>query len=362
MGTLPKVTWKSAVAAGLMLAMTFLSGCASSAAATVNGTKITEKDLNTRLNLYAFLQGPQFDVKAYRSQVLDSLIEETLLYQEAEKRGVKADPATLKQQLDSFHEQLLYQYLPNDVVAQATPDKPPQPTEAQRTAAERQKADAFKKANITQKDFDDAITRQATVQTLLDSLTKDLAVSDADIQAYYEAHKTDRFTAPETVRASHILIQVGEDKDYDKILPKAEEALKAVQQPGADFAALAKKYSDDPGSKDNGGDLGEFAKGDMVPEFEQAAFSLKPGTVSPLVKTQFGYHIIKVAEHKMPEVIPFDQVKGEIHDQVLQQKQSDTVDKLINDLKSKAAITRSKAETKESPAPTAPQTPAPATP
>lgn len=357
---MPKVTWKSAVAAGLMLAVTFLSGCASSAAATVNGTKITEKDLTTRLNLFSYLQGPSFDVKAYRSQILDSLIEETLLVQEAEKRGIKPDAATLKQQLDTFHEQLLYQYLPSDVMAQATPENPPRPTEAQRTAAERQKADALKKANITQKDFDDAITRQLTRQTLLESVTKDITVADTDVQDYYEEHKADQFTTPERVRASHILIQVGEDKDYNKILPKAEQVLKEVQQPGADFAALAKKYSDDTGSKESGGDLGEFTKGDMVPEFEQAAFSLKPGTISPLVKTDFGYHIIKVVEHKMPEVMPFDQVKDLIRDQVLAQKRNDAVDKFVSDLKSKATITRSKAE-EPAPAP-AGQAPAPATP
>ncbi|MCL5676387.1 MAG: peptidylprolyl isomerase [Firmicutes bacterium] len=357
---MPKVTWKGSVAAAFVLATFLLSGCgANAAAATVNGAKITEKDLDTRLNLYAYLQGPQFDAKAYRGRVLDSMVDETLLYQEAERRGIKPDPAKLKEQMDAFNNQLLYQYLPREVVAQATPDNPPKPTDAQRVEAQRQKADAFKKANITQKDFDDALTRQATVQTLLDEVTKAITVTDADVTAYYEAHKADRFTAPETVRASHILIKVGEDKDYNKIQPKAEEVLKEAQQPGADFAALAKRYSDDEGSKANGGDLGEFTKGQMVPEFEQAAFSLKPGTISPLVKTEFGYHIIKVTEHKMPEVVPLDQVKDQVREQVLQQKQNDAVEKLLTDLRSKAKITK-KDEGAKAPAPA--PAPAPATP
>lgn len=350
--------WTRALAGVLLAGALLLGGCSSNAAATVNGTKITEKDLDMRLALLSFPQGG--DTSTYRDQVLDDMINETLLLQETSKRGIKADPTQLKTYMDQIDERLLYPFLPADVQNQVAQGQPLQLTDAQRADAEKQKADALKKSNLTVKDFQDYITRQLTIQPLVDQVVKGVTVSDADIQSYYEAHKADRFTQPETVRASHILIKVGADGDYSKILPRAEEVLKKAQQPGADFAALAKEYSDDTGSKDQGGDLGEFTRGEMVPEFEQAAFSLKPGAISPLVKTQFGYHIIKVTEHKMPAVQPLDQVKDQVQQQALQEKQNDAWTKFLGDLKAKAKITR-KVETKKGSTPAPGTQPAPGT-
>jgi parvulin-like peptidyl-prolyl isomerase len=102
-------------------------------------------------------------------------------------------------------------------------------------------------------------------------------------------------TTEEEVHARHILIQVQNPSDDAQAKAKAQDVLKQLQG-GADFATLAAKYSDDPGSKDKGGDLGWFGKGQMVPEFEQAAFSLQPRQISGLVKSQYGYHIIQVLE------------------------------------------------------------------
>ncbi|MHB9145257.1 MAG: peptidylprolyl isomerase [Symbiobacteriia bacterium] len=327
-----------------MAGVLLLGGCASNAAATVNGTKITEKELDTRMAIMSFIQGG--DASAYRDQVLDDMINENLLLQEAKARGIKADPTELQKDLSQMNDWLLYHFLPQDLQAQAAQGQAPQLTDAQRATAEKQKADALKKANLSVKDFEDLETRQFTIRPLVDQVVKGVSVSDADVSAYYDAHK-DQFTSAETVRASHILIAVGDDKNYDKILPKAQQVLKEAQAPGADFAALAQKYSDDPGSKDQGGDLGEFGRGQMVAEFDQAAFSLKPGVVSPLIKTQFGYHIIKVAEHKMPAVQPLTEVKAQVQQQALQEKQNDVWQKFLSDLKTKAKITR-KAESKPS--------------
>jgi peptidyl-prolyl cis-trans isomerase D len=146
-------------------------------------------------------------------------------------------------------------------------------------------------------------------------------VSDADLQAYYDAHK-DAYAVKEQVKARHILISVpqGADAKTDAAAKaKAQGILDQIRK-GGDFAALAKANSDDPGSKDSGGELGFFTKGKMVPAFEQAAFALKPGQTSDLVKTDFGYHIINVEEHDQAHEKTLAEVKPEIEPVILQQK------------------------------------------
>ena len=136
-----------------------------------------------------------------------------------------------------------------------------------------------------------------------------VAVPQADIQRYYNDN-SQQYTSPERVRASHILLNTG-GKDEAAVRKQAEELLAKIKA-GADFAELAKKYSEDPGSKEKGGDLDFFPRGQMVPEFEQAAFSLQPGQVSDLVKTQYGFHIIKVVEKQAGSTQTLDQVRAQI--------------------------------------------------
>jgi peptidyl-prolyl cis-trans isomerase D len=146
-------------------------------------------------------------------------------------------------------------------------------------------------------------------------------VTDAQVQAYYNAHLAD-YEVKDQVKARHILISVPEGADA-----KTDAAAKAKAQGildqlhhGADFAALAKANSDDPGSKDNGGELGFFQRGKMVPAFENAAFALQPGQISGLVKTSFGYHIIQVEEKQTAHTKPLAEVQSTILP-VLQQQE-----------------------------------------
>ena len=132
----------------------------------------------------------------------------------------------------------------------------------------------------------------------VDKVRERVEVPDADIQAFYEQNKA-QYTSEGRVRASHILLKT-EGKEEAAVRARAEDLLKQARG-GADFAALAKANSEDEGSAVNGGDLNYFGRGQMVPEFEQAAFTLKPGEISELVKTSFGFHIIKVIESQ-PEV------------------------------------------------------------
>jgi len=146
------------------------------------------------------------------------------------------------------------------------------------------------------------------------SLTKDLKIDDAAMQAYYDAHKADY----EQIHARHILVRFkgstvpvkpgGKDLTEEEALAKAQELEKRLKA-GEDFNKLASAESDDSGAAVNGGDLGTFGHGRMVPSFEEAAFKLKPGEVSEPVKSQFGYHIIKLESR---EVKSLDDVKAEI--------------------------------------------------
>jgi parvulin-like peptidyl-prolyl isomerase len=155
-------------------------------------------------------------------------------------------------------------------------------------------------------------------RAMFDEMQKNLKVDDAQVQAYYDAHKNEY----ESVKAKHILIRVkgapmpgAEGKPEltdEQALAKAQEVRKKLVA-GGDFAALAKTESDDTGSAQQGGDLGEFRRGMMVPPFEQAAFALKPGEISEPVKSPFGYHIIVVQEHKLKTLA---EVKPDIEKQL----------------------------------------------
>jgi peptidyl-prolyl cis-trans isomerase D len=138
-------------------------------------------------------------------------------------------------------------------------------------------------------------------------------VSAEDIQRSYEDNKQ-QYSTPEQVRASHILLKT-EGKDDATVKKQAEDLLAKVKK-GADFSKLATEFSEDDASKVKGGDLDFFGKGQMVPEFDKAAFSMKPGEISDLVKTQYGYHIIKLTEKKDATTKSLDEVRAQIEDQI----------------------------------------------
>jgi peptidyl-prolyl cis-trans isomerase C len=164
-------------------------------------------------------------------------------------------------------------------------------------------------------------------------------MTDDEIENYYKGHK-DEFTNPESVKARHILLKVPEgadEKAWKEAGSKAKDIKKKLKD-GEDFAELAKKYSDDPGSKNKGGDLGFFTRGRMVPEFESAAFSLKPGELSDPVKTEFGYHIIEVKEKRAASTKTLQEVQAQIRQTLQREKQQQLQDELIKKLKAKYPV------------------------
>jgi len=164
--------------------------------------------------------------------------------------------------------------------------------------------------------------RRALRDTFFDTKVRD-SVSEADAKKFYDAQVA-QMKPQDEVHARHILV---ESKD------KAVEIFEKIAH-GAQFAEMAKEFSKDPGSKDQGGDLGFFARGQMVPQFEEAAFKLKAGDVSQPIETQFGWHLIRVDERRERKPPEFDQVKERILMSMVQRKAQD----VVNDLRTKAKL------------------------
>jgi peptidyl-prolyl cis-trans isomerase D len=139
---------------------------------------------------------------------------------------------------------------------------------------------------------------------------KDITIEEEQMKDYYEANQ-EKFKEPEKVKARHILLKIDQPKKEAEIKKKAMEIYKKAKE-GADFAKLASQHSQDPKTKEKGGDLGYFPRGVMVKEFEDVAFGLKPGEISEPIKTQFGFHIIKVEDKKEEGIKDFDSAKPEI--------------------------------------------------
>ena len=178
-------------------------------------------------------------------------------------------------------------------------------------------------------------SRDLANNNLKAKFTDDTKISESEMKKYYEENKDDFYT--DTVTASHILLKTIDDNGNElsdekkkEAKKKAEEALKKVKS-GEDFAQVAKEYSEDS-TASNGGELGTFGRGQMVSEFENAAFSMKPGEISDIIKTQYGYHIIKVTE-RVDEQKSYDDVKDEIKSTLASQEYSKYIEKIEKNTK-----------------------------
>ena len=165
-----------------------------------------------------------------------------------------------------------------------------------------------------------------TAKLIEDEIEKKIKVDEAEVKDYYQNHK-DGFMIPTKYRASHILVKTEE---------KAAEILASLSN-GSDFAKLAESESIDITNR-RGGDVGYFTEGQLIPEFEKACTKLEVGQVSPIVKTPFGYHIIKLTDKKEARVKDFEEVKGKIKEEIKGLKRKERFNKLVKDLKKKAYI------------------------
>lgn len=232
---------------------------------------------------------------------------------------------------------------------------------AEKIGSEEKVEELLKRNNISEKQFDKDIENEIKIDKLIEA-TQSTKVSEKEVKDFYNKNIAS-FNYPERVRASHILIQVNpaqikqeiiaQDKKgeltSDEIDKKTKEAvdnkmnftkevLNKVKANPENFAALAKQYSDDKVSALKGGDLGFFTRKDMVKPFADAAFNLKPGTVSDIVVTDYGNHIIIVTDKAAAGIQPFEKMKNEIQAYLEQKKKIDVLTSLLDGLKASAKV------------------------
>lgn len=253
--------------------------------AAVNGQNISKEELYQAME------------KQVGKQSLDNLITAKLIEQQAIKANVTVSDKDISDEVEKILKSFPSEEQFNSMLAQY---------------------------NMTLVDLKDQLKTQLQIKKIFDPKIK---ITDEEMKKYFTDNK-DKYSVPEQVRASHILVNTKEEAD--QILGELKN--------GADFTKLAKAKSQDPGSKDQGGDLGFFPRGKMAPEFEQAAFALNKGELSGVVKTQFGYHIIKVVDKK-PAVVPtFAEKKEEVRDQLLNDKLKEQVPEWLDKIKQAAKI------------------------
>lgn len=178
--------------------------------------------------------------------------------------------------------------------------------------------------------LEEAKKRIVVARLIQNEIEEQVTVEDAALLEYYNANK-DQFMSPEQYRASHILVAT---------LEEAVKIKDQLKKGGSDFSELAEEYSLDVATKKRGGDVNYFSVGQMVPEFEDACVTLNVGETSDVVKTQFGYHIIKLTDKKTSGLLEFDSVKEQIRNQLSNNAKRKVFDKLIADLKAEYKITK----------------------
>ncbi|MDH5637557.1 MAG: peptidylprolyl isomerase [Nitrospinota bacterium] len=244
-----------------------------------------------------------------KSQILTKLVDGRMFLAQADKVGIKVDPADVKSSLEKMKTGF---------------------------GDEAKFKDFMDSRGFTDESLFQEMEKGMRIRALLDQeVAKKIEIAEADARQFYDSN-SEKFEAKERVHAAHILVMSNDSTDNEEDKKAKAEGILAKLKAGADFAETAKNESDDKGSGANGGDLGFFAQKDMVPEFGEKAFSMKPGELSGLVKTQFGYHIIKVFGKKPAGKIPFAEVRDNIMQRLKMTKSNtavmDYIDKLYIDM------------------------------
>lgn len=281
--------------------------------ARVNGTPIDAVELRRAKKVLLRGQTPPADQEAaIDKQAVEQLISAQLLYLASAKVEVK----DLEKQID----------------AKLAMGK-------ERFKDEQEFKNAIKELEMDEKELREYTRRDLLISQFVESTFVTKAVVTAEeIRAFYDKN-LDKFKMEEAVTASHILIGVAGNATAEEKKKAREKAdkLKKELAGGADFAALAKGNSTCPSSQ-QGGDLGSFGAGQMVPAFEKAAFALKPGEISDVVETEFGYHIIKLTAKKPAGTTDFNEVKVKIEDYLKGQKVNDAIGKYLEEARKTAKI------------------------
>ena len=277
-------------------------------------------DSPVSMDQYSQLVQQRFNlsVPVFEDYIKQGLLEEK--FRRLVTDGISAGPNELLEQ---------YRYQ-NDKVKLDYALIKPEDLEAKITPSDAEVKEAYEKRKAQYQVPEKRVVEYGLVDLI--KLRQGLQISDDELKLKYQQNIQD-YQVPNRVHAEHILLMTVNktDAEVEEIKKKAEDVLKQVKK-GAKFDELAKKYSEDPGSKDKGGDLGWLIQGQTVPEFEKAAFSLQAGAVSDLVKTQYGFHIIKVLEKETAHTKSFEEVKDSISAPLMLAKADDSASKLADQL------------------------------
>jgi peptidyl-prolyl cis-trans isomerase C len=301
-----------------LLAGTPLMAQAFGPALTINGVDITRAKVNSQvdhmINQRGLNSGGITQPAVYQQlqqEVVERLITQELLWQEAQRREVVASDSDVDEQLAKM-----------------------------KSGFDNEQAFLFQiqAGGFTESAYHEDIRQQRSVQNMIaGELAREVTVSDEEIEAFYNEN-IEQMTLPEAIRARHILMKAAVDDESAR--ESARERITAVQQElrdGADFAALATEFSEAP-SAPKGGDLGFFGRDQMVPSFENAAFALQPGEISEVVDTQFGYHLIKLEERREAQTVPVEEAAERITAYLTQDKLQEAVEDLVDELHAAATI------------------------
>lgn len=249
-----------------------------------------------------------------RVQVIESLIDRTLLHQASVKEGITVSEEEVDEQFGEIRQQF---------------------------TSEDAFHTALKQMNMTEELIREELHGGMAVHKLVsERFAKTAEISEEEARAFYDSHP-EAFVSPEQVRARHILIQVDSEGGDEA----ANEAVKALQEirkeaeAGKDFGELAGKHSQCP-SREQGGDLGYFTRGRMAKPFEDAAFALKPGELSEVIQTQFGYHLIKLEDRKAEGTVPFEEVQERLRAYMGREAVKEAVQSYVKQLRHDAVIQR----------------------
>ena len=326
---------RTLIAAAALVAVCVFSGTAAAAAdqpdarssvvatdqpvARVNGVDIGRREFDRTWRFFMQRSGipdsheeQSGKVDEFRTQVLERMVDEELLFQDAKRKNLLVGKDIVDAEIEKARAQF------------ATP-------EAYR--------EALAKDQLTEELLRALLSRNLSIQALVEKeLAARVTVSDAEVHDFYLGNAS-AFETPERARARHILVQVDEKDDEQARQAKRQkaEALLAQLKSGANFEELARTGSDCP-SAPQGGDLGFFQRGQMVPAFEQAVFALKPGELSGVVETQFGYHLIRLEEKQEAGKVPEAEAAPRIREYLQSRKTEAAVQDRIKGLREGASI------------------------
>ena len=290
---------------------------ASEVLARVNGAPITRAEVDRAILIFLAQSRASHDLtpearKEAENAALEQLIGSKLLYQ----NGLKLNLSDLDR-------------LVSEKVAQAQAKFP---SSAAYEAA-------LKTNNLTEPEAREIVRHDIVVTTVLErDVIAKITISEPDLRTFYREN-LEKFTLPATVQISHILIETGPEATVEEKITARDKAekLRSRLLAGEGFAALAKSESSCP-SKEEGGDLGVFGKDEMVPEFEAAVATLKPGEISQVVETGYGFHVLKLVERKSVSVRSFDEAKKEIESFLTQTRTQQAIVDYVSELKKNATI------------------------